>query len=208
MWVVAQMLITRFSERASADGWVLDFVEDDEFALFARDRDSGIRAEIGLDLSRREFGLSLNPGVSVRHVQVSDLAARFFGLERGAAQVGESLSDLLWRGGRGEGVMWTIDTAGDIDPVIDQILTDVREFGVSIFSEFDSLAKIVEKMEKSAKIALDFGQLAVAYMFIDESAKMQSALSKIQEISTSKSLLVSAQAQRFLSEFNRYFRLS
>ncbi|MGW4215211.1 hypothetical protein ACWEIJ_45070 [Lentzea sp. NPDC004789] len=205
MWVIAQELVSRFSEQAATMGWVVDFVEDDEFALFVRFRDSDIREEIGIDLTRREFGLSLNPAISVRHAQVSELTAQFFGFEHGPAQVGESLSDLLRRGNRGQGVMWTIGAVDEVVSVVGQILSDVQEFGQEFFSQFSSLQAIVGKMEISARTHLDLGQLAVAYMIVGERVKAQSVLLRIEEMGGSQPPLLARQAQRFLADFRRYF---
>lgn len=207
MWPIAQSLVSRFSEQAAAMDWVVDFVEEDEFVLFVRSRNLAVREEIGLDLTQREFGLSLNPVVSVRHEQVSDLTARFFGFERGSAQVGESLSDLLRQGGRGSGVMWTIHAPVDVAPVVEQVLFDLQEYGEGFFSQYTSLHGVVRKMESLARTHIDLGQLAVAYMIIGERVKVQSVLLRIEEMVNAQPPLLAGQAGRFLSEFRRHFEI-
>src|SRR3990170_7827048 len=108
MWLLTERFLARFTERAAAGGWRVHTVDDDDFAGFTRDEGLGVEAQFGLDLTPRDFGLSLNPSLGVRHPGVDDLAARLLGFGGGAAQAGATLVDLVYEAGRRD-LMWVVE---------------------------------------------------------------------------------------------------
>lgn len=206
MWFLAQRFVRSFADEARRDGWEIDFVEDDEFAMFARRRSRDLQAELGVDLTQRDFGLSLNPSLSVRNVVASDLTARFFGFDRGAAPVGASLSDLVRAAGGGAGVMWTIAEAHEAAPMVRRVLSDVGTFGESFYSRYESLHDIIGALEVSAKSALELGQLAVAYALAGNSNKAEEIIARVERLSSEQPVLLATQTNRFLSAFRAHFR--
>jgi hypothetical protein len=206
LWALAEDLVEKFAQLASPSGWIIDFVDDDDFVLFMRPLSGEVHAEMGLDLTRREFGLSLNPALSVRHVPVSDLTARFFGFERGAAQLGQSLSDMVRQQGRGSGVMWTVSAQEDIESTGQRILDDVRDYGEQqFFSQYSSLREIVIGLEQRATSYLDLGQLSVANMVAGRHVQARSVLLRIRGLLSSQPPLLQHQIERFLGEFEEHF---
>jgi hypothetical protein len=205
MWALTEEFLSRFAEEAAARGWRLAFVRDDDVAKFAREQDDGLEAGLGLDITPRDWGLSLNPGLSVRHVKVSELSARFFGLERGAAQVGATLLDLMNRSGQGV-VMWTVEKVDEIPAVTAKVLLDIERYGEPFFAQYESLIDIIPQLEdRSAKINFDYAHLAVAYAIAGELPKAISVLLRLEELADNQPEFVAVQTRQFISRFRDHF---
>lgn len=205
MWFLAERFVEVFSEVAEHRDWRMEEAEDDEFIIFAKPVTSEIMAELGLDLTERDFGLSLNPTISVRHSQVSGLHARFFGFEHGVSQVAASLSDLARAAGRGGGVMWTVESADEVHDVVGEVLNDVSELGQPFFSRYSSVSSLVRHLEESAKTNLDLAQLSIAYALAGDLPAVDSVLSQLDEVANGQPSPIATQTTRFLTAFRAHF---
>lgn len=202
---LAQRFIAKFTDVAGREGWTTDFIADDDFALFARPHGQDLRAEIGLDLTPREYGLSLNPSIGVRHVDISDLTARLFGLQRGAGLVGTFLSSLTAASEDGGRAPWVVHGEDEVTPVARRVLADVESEGSSFFSRYSSLQEIIDTLAGRAKLDIELGHLAVAYAVAGEVAEAQAVLSRIEDWARDQPTLAAEQARGFLSAYHQHF---
>ncbi|BFU46685.1 hypothetical protein KRMM14A1004_49220 [Krasilnikovia sp. MM14-A1004] len=205
MWLLADQFVSAFAEASGPFGWRGRPDGDDEFVIFSKPLDSEIYSELGLDLTERDFGLSLNPSVSVRHERASDLHAQFFGFEQGPSQVAASLSDLARHAGRGSGMMRTVERIEDINVKVREVLSDIAELGEQFYARYSTMPDLVRYLEGSARTSLELGQLALAYALTGDREKADSVLSKLEEIAAQQPTLPAAQTTRFLDAFRAYF---
>lgn len=205
MWLLADTFVTAFTPLASPRGWQVDHIDDDEYIVYSRQLGLGMVAELGLDLTRREWGLSLNPAISVRSRQVSDLHARFFGFERGASQAGASLSDLVRDAGLSGGVMWTVESADEVGATAHKVLSDVDVYGGPFYSRYSSLEDVVRYLEGSARTNLDHAQLAVALALSGDMNRAVQIVSDLEEGAGEQPGLVAAQTMTFVESFREHF---
>lgn len=205
---VAERLVLEFSEEAARRDWSVAFFEDDELIVFERRLGADLWAELGLDLTEQDYGLSLNPSLSVRHQIVSELYSQFFGFDDDGgpvAQIGRSLSGLIYEAGDGRAVMWTVEGTDEIAPVTQKVLADVEKYGDPFFRRHDSLDDLIRGMERLARSNLDYAHLAVAYKVAGDSLKTASSLRRLEELAESDPPLLAAQTRRFLAAFRAHF---
>jgi hypothetical protein len=190
---------------AAPIGWRVADVEDHEFIIFVKPLEPGVDAEFGLVISERDFGLSLNPTVSVRHNQISDLHAQFFGFAQGPSQVAASVSDLIRAAGRKSKVMWTVESAEGIDAAVAELLDDVSRWGEQFFAQNSSVPAIVRRLEETAATNVELAQLAVAYAVVGEAAKVETVISRLQEMAESQPPFIAEQTRQFLTSYRLWF---
>jgi hypothetical protein len=207
MWLLTERFLARFAERAAAGGWRVDTVDDDDFAGFTRGGGLEVEAQLGLDLTPRDFGLSLNPSLGVRHSGVGDLAARLLGFGGGAAQAGATLVDLVYEAGRRD-LMWVVESEDDIDPVVQSVLADLETYGEPFFARFTSLSDLIDNLERSATTTVPFAYLAVAHAISGNTAQVSAVLRRMADWAAQQPPLVAQQAERFLAEFGAYFDIA
>lgn len=204
MGFLVERLVLEFTEELSGRGWRVAFVEDDELIVFDRRLSGGILAELGLDLTPRDYGLSLNPSVSVRHEVVSELYEELSGLggdEGTVAQVGRSLSGLVREGGECTGGTWTVERVEEVPVAVQAVLEDLERYGEPFFAQHRSLDAIIASMGRMARSNLDHAHLAVAAMIADRQVELSSALLNLEELADTDPPLLAAHTRQFLSAF-------
>ncbi|MGC7101380.1 hypothetical protein ACPZ19_42470 [Amycolatopsis lurida] len=201
---LVQRFIEEFTDLAGRDGWTAGFVEDG-FALFARPHGEGLHAEIGLDVTPRESGLSLNPSIGVRHVGISELTARLFGLKRGATPVGTFLSSLVPASEDGGRTRWAVHEENELTPVSQRILTDVETYGTLFFSPYSSLRDLIDSLADKAKLDFELGHLAVAYTVAGEVDEGRAVLSRLEDRAREQPPPAAEQTQGFLAAYRQHF---
>ncbi len=206
MWLLTERFLARFAEKAAARGWRLDMVDDDDAADFVREHGTELEAEFGLDLTPRDYGLSLNPSLGVRHPRVDELAARFFGLSGGASQAGAALADLVPRTGRY--TTWIVESEEGIDVAVRRVLSDIETYGEPFFARYTSLADLIEGLERSAGTNVLVAHLAVAHAIGGDAARVPSVLRRLEDWAAQQPPLVAQQTERFLTGFRAYFDIA
>ncbi|MEN3611522.1 hypothetical protein AAH979_18410 [Plantactinospora sp. ZYX-F-223] len=180
---------------------------DDELVMFSKQIHGDIHAELGLDIIGKDFGLSLNPVLSVRHTGVSNLVAQFYGFDRGPSAVGASLSDILRAAGQGSGILWTVEERSEVPAAVAKILSDVHQYGSSFYSRHSSIADLIKALEAAAITSLNSAQLAVSYMVAGQIPEALSILRRLEHLSETQPALLARQTVRFVSSFREHFNV-
>jgi len=204
-------LLPRITRELGRQGWT--FAPDDdeeEYALFSMPRSGGLVYCVGLDLTPRDYGLSLNPSVSVRHETISRLAAQFYGLAEGASLVGVSLADLFDAQGREGGLVprWSVFLGDDLAVVARAVASDIERYGVPFLERFASLSEVVLYLEtREPKSRFDMGHLAIAYAELGEMSRCESIVVQFSSSIIGQPPFVAEQAERFVTNIRRHYGL-
>lgn len=209
MWVLGARLVSGFSEEAAQAGWHVESVDDDDHAMFVRDHADDIVVGLGIDLTPRDWGLSLNPTLGVRHVIVSDLLGAFFGRGRSRAAAGASLADLMHQAGKGSGLMWTIESVDEIPTVVRQVLSDIHIYGEPFFAQYTSLVDLIASLERQeGKLHVHHAQLSVAYAVSEQFAKARSELQLLERMAVDQSEFQANQNRQFVAAFMGHYSVN
>lgn len=205
MRVVRQRLLARFTEVAAEQGWLLD-VTDDEIARFTRPGGSGVEWWLTLDLFlRARGGMSLDPFLSVRHVEVAELSGRMLGRDGNAAQVFTALADLVRADGRPSEDEWPVMSVEDIEPVTRRVLTEVAQLGPAFYERFTTLADVLADLEKSATTNVHLAYLAVAYALSGDMSRVPEVLARLDRWVAVAPEGFGGQMAGFLARFRAHF---
>lgn len=210
MWLraVTDRVVAEFSAMVGRRGWRLDY-RSSELALFVRELQPDVDAELSLSLAEREWGLSINPVLSVRHKVVSDLFTRFIGGSGlPASTVGASLIGLLWTAGRTDKLRWMVRGPDDVSAVVADIWADLEQYGSSFYERHSSLPKMIGAMESSASDSVRWAHLAVAYMVAGQGERALSVLERLEDMAETEPPLMAEQTRRFVNSFRAYFDIA
>ena len=205
MRIVRQRFLTRFTEVAGERGWAPDFT-DEEIARFVRPGGSGVEWRLTLDVSlRKHGGMSLNPTLSVRHVEVAELSGRMLGRSGAPSQVSTTLADLVRADGRPTENRWPLSSAEDVEPVTHRVLAEVATLGPLFFERFTTLADVVADLEKSATTNIHLAYLAVAYALSGDMMRVPGVLARLDRWVASAPAGFGEQMVGFLARFREHF---
>jgi hypothetical protein len=209
MRLLGERLVTAFTSMAASEGWRVDFIEEDDFASYFRPHSGALVAEIGFDLTPREWGLSLNPSVSVRMPQASELQARLFGFDDGdgGSQVGTTLSTLVRKAGD-EFRTWTVKSVDEVEPVAHQVLSDVAAYGAPFYRQYSSLDAIIGHLQQTATIDLELGHLVTALVVAGRTNEASEVVDRMELTAQEGPELVASQTMRFVTAFRERFSIS
>ncbi|MGC4897261.1 hypothetical protein [Micromonospora sp. DT31] len=184
---------------------------DDEegYLIFEQPAGDGLVFSIGLDVTPRDWGISLDPSVGVIHSRVSGLAASFLGLTEGACVVGASLTDLFPAQGREGGLVprWAVLSRGDIEAVVQLLLSDLRDVGLPFLRAFTSLTEMARHLEGVAKSQFDWGNLAILYAELGRFDQCVSVLNRMMVGADSEPSFVAEQTRQFVVRLREHYRL-
>ncbi|MEV6350326.1 hypothetical protein [Actinoplanes sp. NPDC051851] len=204
-------LLLQVARELGRHGW--EFAPNDEeedYAFFFMSKSDGLVYCVGLDLTPRDYGLSLNPSVSVRHEAISRLAAQFYGLAEGASIVGASLADLFDAQGREGGLVprWTIFPSDDLAVVARLVASDIERYGVPFLERFDSLSEVVFYLEeREPKSRFDLGNLAIVYAELGDMSRCESIIVRFSSSIIGQPPFVTEQAEHFVTNIRRHYGL-
>ncbi|WFF09432.1 hypothetical protein O7622_13185 [Micromonospora sp. WMMD1076] len=182
---------------------------EEDYVTFLRKGKDDLVFQIGLDFKVRDYGLSLNPSVSVSRNKVSDLAATFYGLPVGASVLGASLADLFEAEGREGGLLprWSVFPQDDLGLVADLVVSDLERFGFPFLDAFASLSDIVRHLEHAKKSRFDLGHLAIAFAEMGDFPNAISAIEELASAASGEPPFVAEQADLFVVRFKEHYRL-
>jgi len=207
---IPDRFVAALTEAGRAHEWQVYFKEDNDVIAFERPLAPGVRAQFDLDITWRKWGgLFLNPGLSVRHVEVSDLVARLLELRNGGSQVGTNIADLAREHGRSEWVYPSISSVEEIPQTVVDVLRDVEEFGALFHSRFASVSGLIAGMEdRLSNIWVSYAQFAVANAVAYGPNVAEPTLSRLDAMLATEPELVASQLRGFLSRFRAHFDVS
>lgn len=189
-------------------GWVAS-TADDDYASFVMSRPNELIATLGLDLTLRDWGLSLGPSIGVRHAKVAGLVARFYGLADEADMVGASLADLFCAEGRDNGLLprWSVFPGDNLTTVTRALVSDIELHGIPFLERFSSLRDMVSYLEgRSHRSRFDITNLLVAYGELREVEKFAYSIAQLSAIAEHEPPLVANQIASFITNLDRYYR--
>jgi len=192
-------------------GWTFAPGDEEDHAFFVKPKSGGLVYYVGLDLAPRDYGLSLNPSVSVRHETISRLAAQFYGVADGASIVGASLADLFDAEGREGGLVprWSVFPSDDLAVAARSVASDIQRYGVPFLERFASLHEVVSYLEARApKSRFDLGHLAIAYAELGDMPRCESRIISYSSLIVGQPPFVAEQAEKFVTNFRWHYGLS
>jgi hypothetical protein len=196
--------LAAFTEEAASWGWAPDFVEQGDYANFAKPHGDGLRAHLGLCLNNRDE-VWLNPSVGVTHVVVAELTTRFFGLRGLVSLAGATLADLVYATGESGSTKWVLRPEGQIPLMVRTVLADVERYGQSFLDQYTSLDHLIRGLEQRAMINMDFAHLAVACAVADDHPRARLALSRLHDWTDRQPPAIVEQTERFFAGFHAHF---
>ncbi|MFJ6167211.1 hypothetical protein ACIQH6_18975 [Micromonospora orduensis] len=204
-------LLPQIARELGRQGWTFaPNSEEEDYAFFFMSKFGGLIYCVGLDLTPRDFGLSLNPSVSVRHETISRLSAQFYGLAEGASIVGASLADLFNAQGRESGFVprWSVFPSDDIAVVARVVASDIERYGGPFLGRFTSLAEVVLYLEeREPKSRFDLGHLAIAYAEAGDMSRCESIIVRFSSSIIGQPPFVAEQAEQFVTNIRRHYGL-
>ena len=204
MHPLAERFLAEFSDLAMNRGWVAHILEEDDYAAYERTLDEGFNARIGLDLTPREWGLVLNPAVSVRAVQLAETAAHFLRRARGVPVLGANLSDLLRASGQGDDT-FAVESMDECRVQAVRLMDVLDSQGEAFFGKFRSLEDVITELRVRANAYQDFAHLSIACALVGDWSGVAWAIGQLEGLKSRQSPLLVQRIDDYLKAFRTHF---